>query len=233
MRDLLKTWFFAMIAGDSIYYTTPSNGKNYRLNPDGVVTAHTQDCQNIASADAQFNTLQTIAEDAKHLMFTTYESVRDSLIHLDNNKDVLNEIIDTEDTIYDLLLELQRKQDSFDSFLPTFVNNLNSKLDKLSTQQTGFRDAQEAENFPKRMTQLEEMIKESAKLSQKAIITYSVVIIICVMLIIFAVLLFASHFAANATPETPFVQRVAQSVFDLLPHDSRSTMIVHADSTKQ
>ena len=79
-----------------------------------------------------------------------------------------------------------------------------------------------SENVSARLDKLEQMIIESAKLSQNAIITYSVVIVLALGMILFAVLLFVSYFAAHATPETPFIQRVAQSVWRLLPLEIQS-----------
>ena len=49
-------------------------------------------------------------------------------------------------------------------------------------------------------------------------------IILALGMILFSVLLFASYFAARATPETPFVQRVAQSVWRLLHQESQQVI---------
>ena len=59
-------------------------------------------------------------------------------------------------------------------------------------------------------------IKEERELSQEALITYSVVILLLLSLITFAILLFASYVFSNATVETIFVQRIAPNLLRVL-----------------
>lgn len=231
LLSILIAMLPSMCGSDSVHITTPAGA---RIGPWNCIKDATMRLYMGAVQEQRKATVEATVE-TKRVAFATYEDVRDVLVHVDNIKTMLREVVEKEMILTTLTNQLLNDQTNVNKYLPQYATKTNSRLFALEQEQIELKTelTEMKKHFDVRLDKVEEMIVASAGLSQTAIITYSVVILVSLAVILAAVMLCVSYFATNATPETPFVQRMAHCVWRALPFDaqSSSSITVHAPST--
>ena len=153
--------------------------------------------------------------ELKGVTMVSYENTLDLITYAKTLQSMVQELVDKDVLMTAHVLQLTREIKSMDAQLSSYASQTNSRLYGVEKHHSKLERHMIAVN--NRLVRQASLVKESGRLSQSAIITYSVVIIIAITFIAIMILLFLSYFAASATADTPFIQRVARTVFSMVP----------------
>lgn len=232
LKDMkIKTIFLwclvTAVTSDSVYITSPKGGSQ---SPKSSSNKGVHDCVSNTSMRIHMDAVQDFATETKRISLSVYEYVRDVLTHAANIKTMIRTVTEKVAVQNTLASQILNNQDNMKDYLPQYVTNTNSRLYVIEqTQATLQSDLDKLkDHIDVRLNKLEEMIVASSGLSQTAIITYSVVVLVSITIILVGALWFISYFAINANPETPFIQRLAQNIWRGMNLHAHSSVIVHA-----
>ena len=214
---------------DSVYITSPKRG-NHSGDPTSRFGPH--DCINEATMRMFMDTTHESAIENKRISLSAYEYVRDVLTHVGEVKSMIRTVVEKETILSNLVSQVLNEQDNSKDYFPHYASTTNSRLFALETKQIILQEGVTGmkKHLDVRLNKIEEMITASAGLSQNAIITYSLVVLVSLAVILAAALWFVSYFAVNASPETPFIQRLTHSVWQAMSPHLHSSVIVQASS---
>ena len=170
---------------------------------------------NWATIQEQHIRHEDVLRDMKGIALTAYEDTRDLIAYTKMLQNMVQDLIERDIQMTTHILQLTRLTENIDIYLPNYATQTNSKLHSLDQRQDRMENLVHAMNG--RLIRQDSLIVESAKLSQAAIITYSIITILSVLLISFGIMLFLSYFASSASADTPYIQRVAKTVFSMIP----------------
>ena len=228
------TWLISFlllmeINADSVYITTPKGGQRSEAkNSVGPFNCVTADTMQLYMDNAQESVIE-----GKRISLSTYEYVRDVLTHIDGVKNMIRTVIEKEMVISTMVNEVLNIEENLKNQLPQYATNTNSRLFLIEQKQVAVQtEVKEMKaHLDARLNKLEEMIVASAGLSQNAIITYSVVVLVSIVIILVGALWFISYFAISASPDTAFIQRLTRNVWEAMMPHTLSTVTVQAASS--
>lgn len=218
-----------IVMADSVYITTPKRS-NHSGEPTSIFGPH--DCVNESTMRIFMDTTQESAIENKRISLSAYEYVRDVLTHVSEVKTMIRTVVEKEMILSNLVSQVLNEQDNAKDYFPHYASTTNSRLFALETKQIVLQEGitEMKEHLDVRLNKIEEMITASTGLSRNAIISYSLVALVSLAVILAASLWCISHFAINANPETPFIQRLAHSVWRVISPHMHSSVIVQASS---
>lgn len=178
-------------------------------NPDGC---HGSEWLKIQE---QYRTHEDLLRDVKGVSMVSYEYIRDLITYTKVLQNMVQDLVERDIQMTTHILQLTELTRNIDAYVPNYATQTNAKLRALDHRQQRMEKLVQATN--NRVVKNEYLIIESGKLSQAATITYSVITLIAILMISVGILLFLSYFASAASADTPFIQRVARTVFSMIP----------------